>query len=123
MERLDLEADAASVARARAFVVRVLHEWGLDSFLDTAALLTSELATNAVLHARTPYAVVVARTSYGAQVDVLDHSNDAPRLRPPDLSAVTGRGLALVDGLSTRWGPTPSDGLAGFRKGVRVRIG
>ena len=33
-----------------------------------------------------------------------------------------GRGLLIVDGLATSWGPTPSADLDGFAKGIRFRI-
>jgi len=121
-ERLDLAAEPSSVRAARAFVARVLTEWGCNGLADTAMLLTSELATNVVLHARTPYAVVVARTLGGARVDVLDDSGTSPVLRDHDLSAPTGRGLTLVASLATEWGATPTDDLAGFAKGVRFVV-
>lgn len=121
-DRLDLRAEPSSVAEARAFVVRVLADWGLEAYVDTAALITSELATNVVLHARTGYAVVVARTSMGAQIDVLDDSPTAPVLQAHTFSEPGGRGLLIVDGLATSWGPTPSSDLGGFAKGIRFRI-
>jgi hypothetical protein len=121
-ERLDLRAEPSSVAEARAFVVRVLADWALEAYVDTAALITSELATNVVLHARTKYAVVVARTSYGAQIDVLDDSLSAPIPQPHTFSEPGGRGLLIVDGLAASWGPTPSADLDGFAKGIRFRI-
>jgi hypothetical protein len=122
-ERLDLLAEPSSVRSARVFVTTVLASWGFNGLAETAALLTSELATNVVLHARTPYAVVVARTVEGARVDVLDNSRISPVLRSHDLSAPTGRGLALVASLSVAWGETPSADRAGFAKGVRFTIG
>ena len=121
-ERLDLLAEPSSVSAARRFVTRVLDAWGFDGLAETAALLTSELATNVVLHARTPYAVVVARVPGGAQVDVLDGSPDSPVVRNHDLSAPTGRGLGLVDSLAVVWGETPRPDLAGFAKGVRFTL-
>jgi anti-sigma regulatory factor (Ser/Thr protein kinase) len=122
-ERLDLVAEPSSVSAARAFVTKVLDSWGFNGLADTAALLTSELATNVVLHARTRYAVVVAKTVEGARVDVLDDSGISPVLRDHDLSAPTGRGLALVASLAVEWGATPRDDLAGFAKGVRFTVG
>ena len=122
VERLDLPAEPASVRAARVFVSGLLDAWGHDGLADTAALLTSELATNVVLHARTPFAVVVTRTAEGALVDVLDGSAVNPVLRDHDVSAPTGRGLALVDGFASEWGDTPEDELAGFAKGVRFSV-
>jgi anti-sigma regulatory factor (Ser/Thr protein kinase) len=120
--RLELPAEPASVRQARSFVRRVLDSWELDGLADTAALLVSELATNVVLHARTPYAVVVARTRKGAVVDVLDLSGEPPQLRTHDPASATGRGLALVAALANEWGATPATDLAGFAKGVRFTL-
>ena len=121
-ERLDLAAEPSSVGQARAFVSGVLMSWGLAHLAETAALLTSELASNVVLHARTPYAVVLTRTMAGARVDVLDASEASPVLRSHDLSAPTGRGLALLAALAVEWGWTPREDLVGFTKGVRFAL-
>lgn len=116
--RLDLPAEPASVGQARRFVRGVLADWGLEELVDTAILLTSELATNSVLHARTAFAVVVSRTSRGLRVDVLDGSAVTPRVRQPSQTAATGRGVNMVAALADRWGPTPAADLHGFAKGV-----
>lgn len=123
VERIDLPPDASSVERARSFVTARLADWGCDAVSETAALLTSELATNVVLHARTPYAVVLTRTLGGARVDVLDRSDAAPVLRAHDLAAPTGRGLAIVACMASQWGATPPEELVGFAKGVRFSVG
>jgi anti-sigma regulatory factor (Ser/Thr protein kinase) len=117
-ERLDLQAQPASVAEARGFVRRVLTDWGMPEAVDTVALLTSELATNAVLHARTAFAVLVRRDGDEVRVDVLDGSAVPPRRRQNTATAATGRGVAMVDRLSASWGATPSTELDGFAKGV-----
>ena len=121
-ERLELPAEPASVRAARVFVTERLDAWGCNGLADTAALLTSELVTNVVLHARTRFAVVVARVPGGARIDVLDGSRVSPVRREHDLSAPTGRGLALVENLATEWGETPPDELGGFAKGVRFSV-
>jgi anti-sigma regulatory factor (Ser/Thr protein kinase) len=123
VERLDLPADPASVRAARVFVTELLEAWGCKGLADTAGLLTSELATNVVLHARTSFAVVVARTLGGARVDVLDRSPIGPVLRGHDPNAPSGRGLALVASLANEWGRTPPHALAEFTKGVRFSVG
>ena len=115
-ERLDLRAEPSSVGQARAFVTRVLREWGFDDAVEVAALLVSELATNAVLHARTAYAVVVTQRVEDLRVEVLDSSPVSPRHRQNSNSAATGRGVALVDRLATAWGTRRLDN--GFAKGV-----
>jgi len=117
-QRLDLEAEPASVPKARSFVRRVLTEWGLTEAVDTVALLTSELATNSVLHARTAFAVLVTHEEDDIRVDVLDGSAVPPRHRHNTPAAATGRGVALVASMSTAWGSTPASALQGFVKGV-----
>jgi anti-sigma regulatory factor (Ser/Thr protein kinase) len=80
-QRLDLPADPSSVREARRFVTRVLTDWGLLDAVEVVTLLVSELATNAVLHARTAYAVVVSADRDDLTVEVLDAST-AARRRP-----------------------------------------
>ncbi len=117
-ERLDLPAEPASVGQARSFVRRVLVGWGLDETVDVATLLVSELATNAVLHARTAFAVLVSHGRDDVRVEVLDGSVVQPRHRVNSAVAATGRGVAMVDLLATSWGTTAAADLPGFAKGV-----
>jgi hypothetical protein len=116
--RVDLPAEPASVREARRFVSRALDDWGLAELADTVVLLTSELATNAVLHARTGFAVVICRTDTEVRVDVLDGSSVTPRARVASTMAATGRGVQMVATLATDWGPTAPPELQGFAKGV-----
>jgi len=72
------------------------------------ALLTSEVVTNAVLHAGTPAEVTVRADGAGVRVEVADGAT-APPVRRLGYSrtATTGRGCLLLDGMATRWGWTP----------------
>jgi len=99
----ELPATARSVTAARRFVVDALNSWGRDELADTAALLTSEVVTNAVLHARTVMDVVVRLLSDGVVVEVTDGSRHSPRGRQPTLESTTGRGLELLDRLASAW--------------------
>jgi hypothetical protein len=116
--RLDLQAEPASVGEARSFVRRVLADWGLDEAVEVVTLLVSELATNAVLHARTSYAVVLSMGLDDLRVEVLDGSSVPPRHRQNSAAAATGRGVAMVDHLAASWGTHQSGELVGFAKGV-----
>jgi len=60
--------------------------------------------SNAVLHARTPFEVVVERQNGHLRVVVRDESPEPPRPQSPADDAVGGRGLVLVSKLSSRWG-------------------
>jgi anti-sigma regulatory factor (Ser/Thr protein kinase) len=97
--------EASSVPVARQFVTDSLSalEPGLG---ETAALLVSELATNAVVHASSDFAVtVVYPTSSGrVRVEVVDGVPGQPMPLQPPPTAPHGRGLLLVSSLAQKWG-------------------
>jgi anti-sigma regulatory factor (Ser/Thr protein kinase) len=64
----------------------------------------SELVTNSVLHARSAATVKVERDGDSLRVSVCDTSSATPRVRDYGPSAVTGRGMLLVDRIAQRWG-------------------
>ncbi|WP_318201919.1 SpoIIE family protein phosphatase [Streptomyces sp. SCL15-4] len=99
-----------SVVVARRFVRSVLDGLVPD-VVDTAELLTGELVTNAVLHARTGIEVEAWTVEGQAHVRVSDHRPDyglVPHAR--HLYASTGRGLALVEELATSHGVHSGEG-------------
>ena len=102
--RVELTAEPRSVREARRVVVGVLRDWHLPHLEDTAVLLVSELATNAVLHARTAFAVEAERRGEVVRVGLSDGSDVGPARRRHGVQAGTGRGLGLVAALSTDWG-------------------
>ncbi len=106
--QVDLPGEPASVRAARRLVVRAVRDWSLPHLDDAAALLTSELVTNAVLHARTDLSIEVARHDGVVRVTVRDGSPEQPRRRRHGVSAGTGRGLGLLATLATAWGSEPS---------------
>lgn len=108
-ESLALSPHPASVPQGRRFVGGWLTDWGLGDLVDTAALLTSELLTNAVLHARTPLLLTVVRTASGAEISVRDGSRMVPRQRRHAQDATTGRGIDLLERLATSWEVTVDD--------------
>jgi len=87
-------------------VSETLDEWGDHRLVEEAALLVSELVTNAVLHARSAVDLVIGRQGGHAvlRVEVHDTSAAPPRLGTFGEDTPSGRGLALVDALSSRWG-------------------
>ncbi|EXG80150.1 SpoIIE family protein phosphatase [Cryptosporangium arvum] len=103
--RAPLPGDARSPALARALARDVVEECGLSSLSDEVALLTTELATNAVVHAGTAMHIEVVGDAAGITVRVTDGSRAVlgPSLPPPML-AEGGRGLHLVDSLASEWG-------------------
>ena len=99
------EAAASSVGRARCFVVDAA---GVDeSTSQVLQLVVSELATNAVLHARSPYDVRVITGLDALRIEVADESPQLPSLRNGGSRSVSGRGLAIVDRLVRQWGVVP----------------
>ena len=112
-----LAPELESVVAARRVVLDAISSWNLpERVADDAALVVSELATNAVLHARTVFDVSVSRLGSGLRVSVADTDPTLPSPsinRPEELLAVrsmTGRGLALVAATCDRWG---CDAVAG----------
>jgi anti-sigma regulatory factor (Ser/Thr protein kinase) len=90
---------------ARRFLIDGLRSWGCDTvLLDDAQLVLSELAANAVVHARTVFTVRVRREETGVLVSVHDFSPVLPILRDPGPMTPTGRGLRLVAILACDWG-------------------
>jgi hypothetical protein len=60
--------------------------------------------TNAVLHARSAVALAVTLNETRLRVEVCDDSGVLPSVRPHDLDAATGRGLAIVAAYAAAWG-------------------
>jgi anti-sigma regulatory factor (Ser/Thr protein kinase) len=102
---LTLAPETDSVPRARRFVVETLTQIDAPGACDDAVALVSELATNAVIHARTPYTIVVSSSEGDTiRVGVHDFSAVIPRRRGYGLDATTGRGLRLVATIASTWG-------------------
>jgi len=102
--RTGYHPDAGAVRAARRFVEQRLHDLGLAEIAEDAGLLTSELAANAVLHARSSFDVVVHEVPCGARVEVHDRSPAVPVMAAARASATSGRGLVLVESVAVRWG-------------------
>lgn len=101
---LTLPASTQSVPVARRFVTEALTDLGAAGACDDAVALVCELATNAVIHARTSYTIAVSRDGDAVRVGVHDLSAVIPRRRSYGLDATTGRGMRLVASMSSDWG-------------------
>jgi anti-sigma regulatory factor (Ser/Thr protein kinase) len=95
-----------SVSDARRFVAEALGPLPAE-IVERVQLITSELATNCVVHARTPFAVSVIREREEIRVEVRDSSDELPVPRRPRADEPTGRGLLIVAALSDDWGVVP----------------
>jgi anti-sigma regulatory factor (Ser/Thr protein kinase) len=120
---LQLAARPEAVSAARRFTVATLQAWDIDrEVIDVAALLVSELVTNAVDHTRhhgpwtpgeteptpatIPAVVWVRVRDNGASliIEVWDNNLTPPTPQPQSLDTEHGRGLFLIDVLSQQWG-------------------
>ena len=80
-----------------------------DDRLGDAVLLTSELVGNALRHGRPPAELVIDSLPDAVTIGVGDRNPTLPGTTPsePDPEQTSGRGLLIVQALSTRWGVTP----------------
>lgn len=90
-------------------MAEVLRRWGVaESRVHDAQLLTTELVTNALIHARSASTVTVVREAVDSvRIEVADRSSAMPIPRAWGPEAATGRGLHIVDRLSAAWGVRP----------------
>ncbi|MFD5269315.1 SpoIIE family protein phosphatase [Streptomyces sp. NPDC058335] len=99
-----------SVATARAFVRDTLQGWGYADIIDDAVVLTSELVTNAVVHAGTHADLLCLRHEDGVRIEVADRypereiplQGSLATMGSPDREG--GRGLQLCAAIAARWG-------------------
>jgi serine phosphatase RsbU (regulator of sigma subunit)/anti-sigma regulatory factor (Ser/Thr protein kinase) len=123
--------EPAAAAQARRFVRETLRSWSLPGsaqkrtgLIDDAVLLTSELVTNAVVHAGTQVQVTCRLHGKAVEVAVGDrHPARALATEPKPVAdpaeSTSGRGLMLPSALATAWGVT----YARTAKAVWFRIG
>ncbi len=112
------EPEPAAAAQARRFVRETLWSWGVpgsaaqaSGLVDDAVLLTSELVTNAVVHAGTQVQVSCRMGSRAVEVAVRDRHparalNVARQPAGDPADRTSGRGLMLPSALATAWGVT-----------------
>lgn len=100
-----------AVAAARLHVRTTLTAWKLGGLIEDSVLITSELTTNVVNHAKGTgdYFELSLRRRNGVLVlEVADsYQWRMPELHKPTLDDLSGRGLFLVDALSENWGVRP----------------
>jgi len=101
-----LPATPGSVFLARRFATQMLATWDLENEqIEAAALVVSELTTNAARHSEDFVEVGVSCAAEVLRVEVSDSSHRMPVT--PDMvdeDATSGRGLVLVQALASRWG-------------------
>jgi anti-sigma regulatory factor (Ser/Thr protein kinase) len=96
----------ASVPLARRFASGVL-EGAPDDVRDAVALMVSELASNCIRHADSGFEITVIETADAIRIEASDGGGGEPRMRTPGPADPNGRGLRIVDMLSSSWGFQP----------------
>jgi anti-sigma regulatory factor (Ser/Thr protein kinase) len=105
LSRISLTAGPAAAAEARGQVRAAIGAWDIPVDPYVAAMLTSELVTNAIAHQPGETVMLVVTCACDQlRVDVHDTSWAVPVLEDAPADAEAGRGLMLVDSLSTSWG-------------------
>jgi anti-sigma regulatory factor (Ser/Thr protein kinase) len=118
--RTTLGRSLAVVRTARRFVRDALEDSQVDGeVVETVELLTSEVITNALVHANSAPELAVRVRREAVRVEVGDMSSVVPIHRPIDANALSGRGIAIVDSLASEWGVT---GLSAHGKTVWFEV-
>jgi anti-sigma regulatory factor (Ser/Thr protein kinase) len=93
-----------NASKSRHFVCGHLLEHRLPHLVDDVRLVVSELATNAVVHARTAFTATLAVVDGTLQLTVRDGSHCLPARGPMQAMNTSGRGRGIVDSVSLDWG-------------------
>ena len=111
----------ADIPRARRYILQQLAELPPD-VRGVVALMVSELATNCVRHARTPFSVTVHQSNGFVRVEITDRGSGRVEVRAPRPEEPTGRGLMIVEQLSDEWGVDYAD-MAGKTVWFTLAVG
>ena len=110
VRELTFEPASTTAREARRAVRKAVTESGAPDMAEAAELVTSELVTNAVVHAGTQVSVRITTEATAVRVEVGDSSPHLPVPRSWGRTAGTGRGLMIVDDQTDRWGTVRTDG-------------
>jgi serine phosphatase RsbU (regulator of sigma subunit) len=99
----ELNEESDAVRAARHFVTERAQTL-VPQLADDAALVAAELLANARMHGAPPVVVRVSGGEDRLRIEVQDASSRSPVRPAPSTTNMTGRGLALVQALSSAWG-------------------
>lgn len=104
-ETLVVHASPRAVRDARQLMQRLCQQLGVaDELADTSVLLISEVVTNAVMHAQSEARVSITVSAHEVYVEVADDATKMPVAQPRNDTAVSGRGVGMLDVAASEWG-------------------
>ncbi|MFF3458002.1 ATP-binding protein [Streptomyces sp. NPDC002730] len=104
---LPFSAEPSEVAGLRRVLKLHLTLWGLPELVESAQICVTELTSNVIRHvgAGTPTTLAVSMSGTYLRIEVYDPDTRAlPTLLNAECEAEAGRGMALVDAVTDRWG-------------------
>ena len=104
---LELRPELRCVAAARRFLFQTLADWNVPELYGDGVIVVSELVTNAITHAPEPGELRLSLLPDTLRVAVTDSGSGAPEPRHRSSTREGGRGLYLVDALTSAWGMEP----------------
>ncbi|WP_327669431.1 MULTISPECIES: ATP-binding protein [unclassified Streptomyces] len=108
--------DPTAVARMRCSTAAFLRRFGLTGPVSSSVVLVvSELVTNAIKHGRGVVALEIRVVSGTISVSVTDENPAPAVLKQPGPDDTSGRGIALVEAYSDKWGSTGEETWCEFR--------
>ena len=118
-----LHRDPTRLRDLRGVLGRLVSSWRLQDRIDDSmlTLLTTELATNALVHTETSATATITYLGSVVRVEVHDGSSRLPSRRTPKDGDVGGRGIALIEDLAAGWGTTAT--ATGKRTWFELGIG
>ena len=96
-----------SASDVRRFVSTTLSEWHVEDEL--VGFLANELATNAILHARTPFEVRLERDETTCRIEVKDSNPRMPVLQPVPADSPSWHGMMIMNKQALSWGVEPEE--------------
>lgn len=109
----EFDPEPTAPRAARAFLRNVFDVWDCDDEDQVAAVLTSEVVTNAIRHTAGKVALRITLAADIVRVEASDVAPGELRALPVDVTADGGRGLFLVEMLARAWGAVDIDADGG----------
>lgn len=105
MMTTQLPSELTAARTAREQLRQYLGQRGLQAVADDAELVVSELVANAVRYGRSPITLRISQSTGALRIEVQDAApGSVPATRQASFDATGGRGLLLVEAVSSSWG-------------------